>query len=115
MGLREKQREINEIGVILNERKKYAARDIQTPVPLEKVLISSFEDETTYICLTTINNEKAYFYAPSSLIKVFEAELEECSGDIDTFNSSIALDNIKVYFNKEAIKDGKTYIRTILV
>lgn len=115
MGLREKQREINEIGVILNERKKYAARDITTPAPLEKILISSFEEEITYICLTTINNEKAYFYAPTSLIKIIEAEIAECGGDIDLFNSGIALDNIKVYFNKEAIKDGKTYIRTVLL
>lgn len=111
MAIRETAKKMNNLSEVIGDREKVKARDIKERVRIRTVFPMTLEGVQEYIVVTNLN----YFYAPSSLKRIIEAELEDLNGDLDGLNSQFQNEDICVYFNVKQIKGGKEYIETHLV
>lgn len=111
MAIRDTAKKMNNLSEVIGEREKVKARDIKERVRIRSVYPISLEGEQEYIIVTDLT----YFYAPSSLKRIIEAELNSLNGDFVKLNSQFVNDVICVYFNVKPIKGGKEYIESHLV
>lgn len=111
MAIRDTAKKMNNLSEVLGEREKVKARDIKERVRISSVYPITLEGEQEYIIVTNLT----YFYAPSSLKRIIEAELDSLNGDFVKLNSQFVEDEICVYFNVKPIKGGKEYIESHLV
>lgn len=102
---------MNELSTLIGNREKVKARDITYRTRLNMVFPITLEGEQEYIIIS----DTTYFYAPSSLKRIIEAELKENGGSLTELNSQFEAEPTDVYFTVKNLKNNKEFIETHII
>lgn len=112
MGIKSSAIKLNELQEVYNTHVKTPARDITDFVQINKTYPVVVDGVNETICTSNQNGTMIFFYAPSSLKKIFDDVLFENGGDYEALNEEIKNEQIKVKFKTIPLKGGHTYITT---
>ena len=102
---------MNELSTAIGNRDKVKARDINTRTRINMIFPITIDGEQEYIIIS----DAVYFYAPSSLKRIIEAELKENGGSLTELNIQFETEPTDVYFVVKQLKNNKEFIETHII